>query len=73
VLDHYEEDWRRLWYVLVSGAAEMIEEGEEHQRAIALLRDKYGQYRDMDIAGNPVIKITPSRFTSWGPVSGEGS
>jgi PPOX class probable F420-dependent enzyme len=69
VVDHYEEDWGRLWYVLVSGAAELIDQGEEHQRAIALLRDKYEQYRDMDIASNPVIKITASRFTSWGQFS----
>ena len=73
VVDHYEEDWDRLWYVLVSGAAELIDQGEEHQRAIGLLRDKYEQYRDMDVDGNPVIKITPSRFTSWGQVSEDRS
>ena len=72
VLDHYEEDWARLWYVLVTGTAQIIQydgqEGEEHQRAIALLRQKYPQYRDMDIDQNPVIKITPLRTTSWGKV-----
>ena len=68
VLDHYEEDWGKLWYVLVMGTAQIVQQGEEHQRAIAILRDKYPQYRSMDIDENPVIKITPTRMTSWGKV-----
>ena len=66
LLDHYEEDWDQLWYVLVSGTARLIHEGGDHGRAIALLREKYPQYRDMDIAGNPVIQITPDRVIRWG-------
>ena len=66
VLDHYQEDWSGLWYVLVTGAAQLIYEGPEQRRAIALLREKYPQYREMDIGENPVIRITPSRVTSWG-------
>ena len=65
VLDHYEEDWGRLWYVLVTGTAELVETGDEHGHAIALLVEKYQQYGDMDISENPVIKITPTRFTCW--------
>ena len=76
VLDHYEEDWARLWYVLVRGTARLIyhggQDGEEQQRAIALLRQKYPQYRDMDIDQNPVIKISPARITSWGKVPWSG-
>ena len=68
VLDHYEEDWSRLWYVLVTGTAQLITEGEEHRRAVGLLREKYHQYRDMDIDGNPVLRITPARFTTWGKI-----
>ena len=65
VLDHYEEDWGKLWFVLVTGTAQIVQQGEEHQYAIAILRDKYPQYRSMDIDENPVIKITPARITSW--------
>ena len=68
VVDHYEEDWSRLWYVLVTGSAHLITEGEEHRRAIGLLREKYAQYSHMDIDRNPVIKITPAKITSWGRV-----
>ena len=66
VLDHYEEDWARLWYVLITGTAQIIQEGEEHRYAMGLLRAKYPQYRDMDIDENPVIKISPTRITTWG-------
>ena len=66
VIDHYEEEWSRLWYVLATGGAHLISEGEEHRRAIGLLQEKYVQYSDMDIDRNPVIKVTPVKITSWG-------
>ncbi len=65
VVDHYEEDWRRLRYVLISGTARVIAEGREHARAIALLREKYPQYRAMRLEGRPVIKISPRRVAAW--------
>ncbi len=66
VADHYEEDWRQLWYILVTGTAEILEAGPEQAAAVAMLREKYVQYRGMDIDENPVIKITPTGVVSWG-------
>ena len=66
VVDHYEEEWTRLWYILVTGHAELLLEGDEREEAIGKLREKYQQYRDMDIGLNPVIKITPGKVVSWG-------
>ncbi len=66
VVDHYDEDWSHLWYVLVSGRADLLLEGDERIAAIVLLRAKYQQYREMDIDLNPVIRITPDRVVSWG-------
>ena len=71
VVDHYEEDWSRLWYIMVSGRAELLLEGEERASAIPVLRAKYPQYRDMDIDNNPVIRISPERIIAWG--GGENS
>ena len=66
VVDHYDEDWQALRYILVSCRAELLTgEEEEASQAIALLRDKYAQYRTMELDGNPVIKLTPQRFTAW--------
>ena len=64
-VDHYQEDWRGLWYILVWGAAELLTAGAERDAAEDVLRRKYWQYREMDIAGNPVIKLTPERVTAW--------
>jgi len=67
VVDHYEEDWDKLQYILVSGDAELLESGEEWALAIAMLREKYPQYQAMDLDQSPVIKITPVRYSPWSP------
>jgi len=67
VVDHYEEDWDKLQYILVSGDAELLESGEEWALAVAMLREKYPQYQAMDLDQNPVIKITPVRYSPWSP------
>ena len=65
VVDHYEEDWSRLRYVMVLGEAGLLQEGEEWARAIVMLREKYPQYQEMNLDESPVIKITPVRFIPW--------
>ena len=65
VVDHYEEDWDKLQYILVSGGAELLESDEKWVLAIAMLREKYPQYRAMDLDQSPVIKITPVRYSPW--------
>lgn len=71
VVDHYEEDWTRLQYVMVMGDAGLLESGDEWSRAIAMLRQKYPQYHRMDLDQSPVIKISPARFAAWS--SGPGT
>ena len=65
VIDHYEEDWSRLHFVLISGEASLLESGGEWLNAIALLRDKYPQYEQMDLDESPVIKIDPITYFPW--------
>ena len=65
VIDDYSEDWSELAYVMVRGVADLIESGEERQRAEHLLRQKYQQYETMLQPGCPVIRITPERVISW--------
>ena len=66
LVDHYEEDWSRLWYIMVGGRGELLLEGEERIGAVDILGAKYRQYQTMDIDKNPVIKITPGKIVSWG-------
>ena len=69
VVDHYQEDWTQLQYVMVTGEASLLEpgleSGDEWARSIAMLREKYEQYQGMDLDESPVIKITPTRFAPW--------
>ena len=67
VVDHYEENWDKLQYILVSGDAELLESDEKWVVAIAMLREKYPQYQAMDLDQSPVIKITPVRYSPWSP------
>jgi len=69
IIDDYSNNWAELSYVQISGTAQMIEpESEpqaEHGRAVQMLRDKYPQYRSVDIDRTPMIKITPTRLKAW--------
>ena len=69
LVDHYDEDWTRLWYVLVRGKAELVSAAAEQSRAIQLLRAKYPQY-DLSMLDDdsPVLRITPVRVVAWGKI-----
>jgi PPOX class probable F420-dependent enzyme len=69
VADHYDEDWSRLGWVMLRGAAEILDAGAEHDRAQALLRVRYAQYRAMPIEALPVIALRVARVTTWGNLS----
>jgi PPOX class probable F420-dependent enzyme len=64
LVDHYDEDWGRLWWIRVRGRARVLDEGEEHDRALALLQEKYEQYRDQSPAG-PVLAVDLTEVRSW--------
>ena len=67
LLDYYDEDWTRLWYVLVRGKARLVSAEAERLQAIARLRAKYPQYAAGMLSDDaPVLRITPDRITSWG-------
>ena len=66
VIDHYDENWGKLAYVLITGAARIMQRGQKHRRAVTLLRRKYSQYRTMAIDRRPVIVIKPKRIIVWG-------
>ena len=69
VADRYDEDWTRLGWVMLRGRAEILEAGAEHDRAQSLLRQRYAQYRTMQLEALPVIAIRIERVTGWGDLS----
>jgi PPOX class probable F420-dependent enzyme len=66
VVDHYDEDWTRLGWVMLHGHAQILQEGPEHDQAQALLKSRYPQLDAMEIAQLPVIAVRIDRATSWG-------
>lgn len=68
LIDQYADDWSQLGYVLIHGHAEIISPDHPlHAHALALVRERYVQYRAMALETLPVIVITPERISSWGP------
>ena len=66
LVDHYEDDWTRLWWVRVDGTAHVLSGGPDIDRAIDLLVRKYDQYRTARPQG-PVTAISIERISGWSP------
>jgi PPOX class probable F420-dependent enzyme len=71
-VDRWDEDWRRLAWVMLRGRAEILTVGEEHDVAQSRLRERYPQYRSMDLAPLPVIALRIARVLSWGDLTDQG-
>ena len=69
VADRWDENWTRLGWVMLRGPAEILGGGAEHDAAQDLLRDKYSQYRRMNLAELPVIALRIAHVASWGDLS----
>jgi PPOX class probable F420-dependent enzyme len=69
LIDHYEEEWEHVWWVRLRGSGRVIEDGPEHDRAHALLYQKYPQYADLPPLGDVLaIQVTEWRGWSWRPI-----
>jgi PPOX class probable F420-dependent enzyme len=64
LVDHYTEDWDKLWWVRLDGRAEVLPADEESDRALELLAGKYPQYR-AHLPQGPVLKIVVERWIGW--------
>src|SRR5215475_7518206 len=70
VIDDYADDWTQLAYVLVQGTAALVEDETEYSRVLTLLRERYPQYRAMDLVfpRNSMVRIVPTKVIAWGKV-----
>jgi len=64
LIDHYEEDWNRLWWIRLRGRARVLDDGDERGRALALLREKYPQYR-ADPPDGAVLAVEVTESRTW--------
>jgi PPOX class probable F420-dependent enzyme len=66
LFDVYDDgDWTRLRYLQLRGTARIIEGGPEHERAVALLRERYAQYARMALDALPVIAVDVESVVEW--------
>ena len=64
LVDHYEDDWTKLWWVRVDGTARLLADGAQAVRATDLLAARYPQYRRAR-PGGPVVAISIDRISGW--------
>jgi PPOX class probable F420-dependent enzyme len=64
VVDGYEEDWERLWWVRCSGTARVVDDDAERDDSLRALEDKYPRYRN-DPPDGPVIAIDIAVIDGW--------
>jgi PPOX class probable F420-dependent enzyme len=64
LVDHYEDDWRRLWWVRLRGRARVLDDGEERERALELLAEKYAPYQAQRPDG-PVLAVDIIEIRDW--------
>lgn len=62
--DHYEEDWRHLWWVRADGTATVVEDDAARRPALEVLEAKYPQYR-ADPPRGPVVDIEVGSWAGW--------
>ncbi len=64
LVDHYDDDWTRLWWVRIDGTAQVIESGVTFAKAITALTEKYPPYAAQPPPG-PVIEIRIESMRAW--------
>ena len=68
LVDHYDDDWRSLWWVRADGEARPALP-HEGAAALELLAARYPPYRATPPAG-PFIRVDVHRFTWWSALNG---
>jgi PPOX class probable F420-dependent enzyme len=67
LVDHYEDDWERLWWVRADGRGRVLDaESPEAQRATEWLRERYPQQRTT----GAVLAVDVKRWSGWAAAGG---
>jgi len=72
LLDEYDADWRRLWWISLEARGEVVQpeapEGDARfQAALEALRGKYPQYAEVPLVSEPptLLALRWQRAVSW--------
>ena len=62
LVDHYDDDWSKLWWVRADGTGRVLEAAAaEAEHAITLLAERYPQQR----AVGAVLAVEVARWSGW--------
>jgi PPOX class probable F420-dependent enzyme len=67
LVDHYEDDWDRLWWARADGRARVVSAGQEPElraRAVDALAGRYRQYLRQPPDGDLIV-VAVERFSGW--------
>jgi PPOX class probable F420-dependent enzyme len=64
LVDEYDEDWTRLWWVRMDARARVVDDADEARKAIDALAAKYAQYAPHRPSG-PVLALDADRWSGW--------
>ena len=69
LLDHYEDDWGELWWVLIRGVGEILQfhdfSDKQQLKIPEIFREKYHQYKELSFAEKVFISINIEAVSSW--------
>jgi PPOX class probable F420-dependent enzyme len=68
LVDHYEDDWSRLWWVRADGTAAIVDDPAAAHPGVRALADRHPQYREEPPAG-PLLVVTVERWSGWSSAS----
>jgi PPOX class probable F420-dependent enzyme len=64
LVDHYEEDWSRLWWVRADGVATVVDDPPGTHPGLQALAGRHPQYGARPPAG-PLVVVSVERWTGW--------
>ena len=62
LVDHYQDDWSRLWWVRADGVGAVVDEPPRDHPGLAALGERHAQYRANPPAG-PLLAVTVERWS----------
>jgi PPOX class probable F420-dependent enzyme len=64
LVDHYDPDWSRLWWVRADAVATILSEPATRHPGLVALAERYPAYRTRPPSG-PLIVMTVNRWSGW--------
>lgn len=66
LIDGYDEDWSKVWWVRLHGNGRVVERGPEWELARTMLYEKYPQYESMPAeAFGPAMVVDIETWSGW--------